>query len=293
MCATPAAGTSPRSDRIVASSAAQNNVILSVHQMAPHRSPATALPAAAIDRDSPVPFYFQLAELLEHEIVSGRWRREERLPSEPDLCDHFGVSRTTVRQALARLEHEGLVNRSKGRGTFVLGTRTRSWLLQSSEGFFDDEAVREGRTVTSKVLRAMTGPLPPWAADALQLAPGSEGVTIERVRSVDGTVAMYNVNHLPGRLAAAALARVEDPGESLYRRLKERAGIEVAGANRTLEAVSAEQRLAKLLEVKAGTPLLYIESVAWDQSGERFDCYQSWLRTDHLRIDIRVSPLRG
>ena len=250
------------------------------------------LPTAAIDRESPVPFYFQLAELLEHEIVSGRWQPEERLPSEPDICEHFGLSRTTVRQALARLDQEGFVSRSKGRGTFVLGTRSRSWLLQSSEGFFEDEEVREGRSVTSKVLRAKTGTLPPWAADALGLPQGSDGVTIERVRSVDGLVAMYNVNHLPSRLAKAALARVDDPGESLYRRLKERAGVEVAGANRTLEAVSAEKRLAQLLEIKPGTPLLYIESVAWDKSGDPFDCYQSWLRTDHLRIDIQVSSAK-
>ncbi|HKN46289.1 MAG TPA: GntR family transcriptional regulator, partial [Propionibacteriaceae bacterium] len=70
-----------------------------------------------IDRDSPVPYYFQLAELLEHEIVEGRWKSGDRLQSEPELCTRFGVSRTTVRQALARLEQQGLIRRHKGQGT--------------------------------------------------------------------------------------------------------------------------------------------------------------------------------
>src|SRR4051812_27198193 len=176
------------------------------------------LPDATIDRDSPVPFYFQLSELLEHEIVSGRWEPGVRLPSELGLCSHFGVSRTTLRQALGRLEQEGLVSRRKGRGTFVDGTRPRSWLLQSSGGFFEEEEGRMGRRVTSRVRRVERGPLPGWACDALALPRGAVGVTLERVRSVDGLVAMYVVNHLPVRFADAVLSLDED--ESLYQRLR-------------------------------------------------------------------------
>ena len=99
------------------------------------------LPSNTIDRDSPVPFYFQLSELLEQEIVSGRWEPGTRIPSENELCARYGLSRTTIRQALARLEQEGLVSREKGRGTFVSDSRPRSWLIQSTEGFFHDEFV--------------------------------------------------------------------------------------------------------------------------------------------------------
>jgi GntR family transcriptional regulator len=245
------------------------------------------LPAGAIDRDSPVPFYFQLAELLEHEITSGRWQQGLRLPSEPDICRHYGLSRTTVRQALGRLEQEGLISRRKGQGTFVEGTQPRSWLLQSSEGFFQEEVDRMGRMVTSKLLRASRGPLPRWACDALGLPAGSEGATLERVRSVDGLVAMYNINHLPPALADTALSL--EANESLYQRLKEREGVEVAGGRRTVEAVRAQERLAELLEVPPGTPLVFIESVSWDRSLQPLDCYQTWLRTDRMRIDIQVA----
>lgn len=244
------------------------------------------LPSSSIARDSPIPFYFQLAELLEHEIQSGRWAPGLRLPSELELCTHFGVSRTTVRQALGRLEQEGLISRRKGQGTFVEGSRPRSWLLQSSAGFFQEEVERQGKHVTSRIRRAEQGPLPRWASDALGLEAGSVGVTLERVRSIDGLVAMYNVNHLPERFAEAVLSLGED--ESLYQRLHEVHGIKPGGGRRVLEAVAAEEPLAKLLEVEPRAPLVFIESVAWEESLQPFDCYEAWLRTDRMKIDVQV-----
>ena len=247
-----------------------------------------SLPANSIRRDSPVPFYFQLSELLEQEVTSGRWEPGFRLPSEPELCRSFGLSRTTIRQALGRLEQEGLIERRKGQGTFVCESRPRSWLLQSSGGFFQEEVERGGRMVTSVVLRSVTrGPLPPWAMSALGLG-GAEGATLERVRSIDGLVAMYNVNHLPPGVAELVLP-LEDPNESLYQRLQDRAGIEAAGGRRVAEAVRAEDQLARLLELPIGSPVLFIESVTWDRNLRPFDCYQTWLRTDRMKIDVQVA----
>jgi GntR family transcriptional regulator len=245
------------------------------------------LPDATIDRASPVPFYFQLAELLEEEIVSGRWVPGTRVPSENDLCARYGLSRTTIRQALARLEQEGLVSREKGRGTFVSDSRPRSWLIQSTEGFFHDEFIRAGRAVTSRILRLERIELPRWASDALALPAGSEGMVVERVRSVDGLVALYVINCLPAFTAEAVISL--QPDESLYQRLADAGAISVVGGNRSLQAVTAGAKLAKLLEVDAGAALAYIESVTWDETDRPVDCYRAWLRTDRMRLDIQVS----
>ena len=234
-----------------------------------------------------MPFYFQLAELLEHEIASGRWQPGFRLPSEPDLCDQFGLSRTTVRQALGRLEQRGLIERQKGQGTFVQAGVPGLWLLQSSEGFFQDEVDRHGRTVTSQILRAERGPIPDWATRALELPARAEGATLERLRSVDGKIALHVVNHLADHVADAALA-IGQPNESLYRRLREHAGVVPHGGRRTLEAIAAEPWLAELLELRPRAPVAFIESVAWDADLRPFDCYRAWLRTDRTRIDVQV-----
>ena len=241
-----------------------------------------------IDRASPLPFYFQLAELLEREVANSRWGPGTRLPSEPELCETYGLSRTTVRQALARLEQRGLIERRKGQGTFVQEGQPGLWLLQSSQGFFQDEVDRLGRTVTSQILRTEAGPLPDWACTALDVAPGTHGATLERLRYVDGNVALYVVNHLSTEVAEAALT-ISNPNESLYRRLHEHTGVQPYGGRRTLEAIAADEWLAERLELRPGAPVAFIESVAWDIDQKPFDCYRAWLRTDRTRVDIHVS----
>jgi GntR family transcriptional regulator len=252
------------------------------------------MPAAAgrIDRQSPVPFYFQMAAVLEHEITSGRWSAGSRIASEPELCTQFGISRSVVRQALQRLEQEGLIIRRKGFGTFVAESRPRSWLLQSADGFFQDEVDRHGRRVTSRILRLELAALPRWASDALDLPEDSVGVTMERLRWLDDQVALHVSDHLPERLAGTVLGLKDDPSESLYERLKRLEGLEVAGGRRVVEAAAAGPKLARLLEVERGDPLAFIESVLWDGELRPFHCFRTWLRTDRIRIEMQVSSRR-
>jgi GntR family transcriptional regulator len=246
----------------------------------------TGFPRNAIDRRSPIPFYFQLRKLLEEEIASGRWQAGQRIPSEPALCEHFAVSRTTVRHALAALEREGLVRKEKGRGAFVAEPRPSSWLLQSSQGFYE-EAVRAGHRVTSVVLRLEVEVLPRWAAEALDVPVGSEGVTLERLRSIDDGLVMYALNHLPADLAETLFA-ADLENDSLYRVLEEHEGLTVVGGRRVVEAVTAEDELARLLEVAPGAPLLFVESVSWDGKLRPFECYRAWHRADRTKIDVQI-----
>ncbi|MCU1491690.1 MAG: hypothetical protein JWM85_3095 [Acidimicrobiaceae bacterium] len=249
------------------------------------------LPKSEIDRSSPIPFYFQLAEILEQEITHQRWEAGARMPSESELCGHFELSRTTVRQALSRLEQEGLIRRQKGRGSFVAASQRRSWLLQSADGFYEDETGRLGRSVSSSILRLERAPLPSWASEALGL-PRTEGINLERVRRIDGEVALFVENYLPLRFADA-LVSMTDPSESLYQRLKNKMGIEIAGARRTLEAIRAGERLGALLEVEPSAPVVAIHSVSWDANLRAVDCYRAWVRTDRLSIDIDVGTGPG
>jgi GntR family transcriptional regulator len=240
-----------------------------------------------IDRRSPMPLYFQLARLLTDDIAVGRWQAGDRLPSEAEICDTYGVSRATVRQALLRLENEGMIQRLKGRGTFIADSRHRSWLLQSSEGFFHDEVGRVGVNVTSQVLRAEIDALPRWATQALSLDDDTEGVVLERLRFIDGNAALHVTDYVLAQYAPAALSLAEREG-SLYDRLREE-GVAVHGGRRIIEASSAAPNIAKLLGVGPRAPLLLIESVSWDERSRPFHCYHSWLRTDRIPIEIEVT----
>lgn len=247
----------------------------------------TDFPDRPIDRLSPLPFYAQLADLLEQEIVSGRWEPTTRLPSEIELCRHFGLSQSPVRQALARLEQRGLIDRRKGKSTFVRSSPP-VWFLQTSEGFFQDEVGRLGRTVTSKVLRAERVRICSHASAALDLVPHSMSVVIERLRSIDGKVALYVTNYLPDRLGSAGLMLDNSHG-SLYHLLRTNMGVEPFGGRRRVRAVAADRRVADLLELPHGAPVAFIEAVSWDGSLQPFDFYHAWLRTDRVQIDTFVS----
>lgn len=246
------------------------------------------LPTSAIERDSPVPFYFQLTKVLAEEIESGRWAPGARLPSEPALCAHFDISRTTVRQALAKLEAEGLIRKEKGRGAFVTERRHSGWLLQSSHGFYED-AARAGNTVTSRILRREVGELPAWALGALRLPPGAAGLTLERLRHVDETPVMYVITYLPEAVAGGLLDADLEHG-SVYRTLEEQNGLTVYGGRRVVEAVVAEADLVRLLGVERGAPLLFVESVSWGADLRPFECYRAWHRSDLTKIEIQAVP---
>ena len=115
---------------------------------------------------------------------------------------------------------------------------------------------------------------------------------MERLRWVDGQVALHVSDYLPERLADTVLGLKDDHSESLYERLRRLEGLEVAGGRRAVEAASAGPKLATLLEVERGAPLAFIESVLWDRALRPFHCFQSWLRTDRIRIEMEVASTR-
>ena len=80
-----------------------------------------------------------------------------------------------------------------------------------------------------------------------------------------------------------------DGADSLYQRLKEEHGLEVAGGRRFMEAVIAGETLGQKLAVEPTAALVFIESVSWDGEMRPFHCYRSWLRTDRMRVEVQVS----
>ena len=83
------------------------------------------LEAKKIDKNTPIPLYFQLKSLLLAEIEDGTYLADSLIPTEKELCDMFHISRTTVRQALAELVQEGYLYRVKSKGTFVARPKIR------------------------------------------------------------------------------------------------------------------------------------------------------------------------
>ncbi|BDZ64755.1 GntR family transcriptional regulator [Agromyces mangrovi Wang et al. 2018] len=247
--------------------------------------------AEMIERDSPVPYYEQLFGILKDRIVRGAFATDERLPSEHELCREFGLSRATVRQTLSKLESEGYARRVARRGVFAsTPEESAGWTIQDTQGFLELQ-LRHGHTgVKTTVSSARFASAPEHVADAMRLAATEEVFTLERVRSMDGQLAMFSTNWFPGdagRVIAAA-DDVLDGSGSVNSTLRE-AGFSIAGARRVVESLPAPSDVASHLGIEEGRPILRVRSLSWDQNDLRFDYYETWVLTDVVPLEVNIA----
>jgi DNA-binding GntR family transcriptional regulator len=215
-----------------------------------------------LDRASPIPLYFQIAESLKEAIREGRLTPGERLDNELELAERLGVSRPTIRQALQRLVQDGLVMRRRGLGTVVLAPRImRSVALTS---LYDDLTETERHPETS-VLSVAEIACDAEVAQALALSAKSPVLRLERLRLADGAPLAIMQNYLPaGLLQGQPEAELETAG--LYQLLR-RQGIEPHAGEQVIGARRATAREARLLQSGRGATVLTVNRTACDDTG--------------------------
>ena len=239
-----------------------------------------------IDRDSPVPYYHQLKELIRNEITSGRWKSGSRIPSEPQLCESLDVSRTVVRQALKELENEKLLRRHKGRGTFVSEPKISGRLVQTLIGFHDD-MLAQGLSPKTRVIEQIIVPASEPVAEHLGVPPHSKVLLIERVRSVNGNPIVLVRTYLP-YLLCRELEHYDLNDKSLYEAMARVCGLEISHGRRMLEAVSASKGDAQHLDVSEGDPLLYLRSITYLENGRPVEYYEAKHRGDRTILEVEL-----
>jgi DNA-binding GntR family transcriptional regulator len=215
-----------------------------------------------VDRTSPVPLYFQLAQHLERAIASGDLPHGSRLENEIQLAEHLRLSRPTVRRAIQYLVDKGLVVRKRGVGTTVVHAKVKRGIELTS---LYDDLVRTGQTPTTRVLSNDVEAAPPEAAQALGMPEGTRVVGIRRVRYAQGAPIALLQNYLPVTLPRITTEALEHDG--LYRIMHGK-GIHLHSAIQTIGARSANAGEARLLEEPRRAPLLTMERTAYDDHGE-------------------------
>ncbi|MFF2021554.1 GntR family transcriptional regulator [Streptomyces sp. NPDC058171] len=233
------------------------------------RSPTVSRPAAeppvtlhlGVDRSSPVPLYFQLAQQLEAAIERGTLTPGSLLGNEIELAGRLGLSRPTVRQAIQSLVDKGLLVRRRGVGTQVVHSQVKRPLELSS--LYDDLAAAGQRPATRVTVNGLV-PATAEVAVALGVAEGAEVHRIERLRLAHGAPLAYLRNHLPAGLLALETPRLESTG--LYRMLRA-AGITLHSARQSVGARAATAGEAELLAEPEGAPLLTMGRTTFDDTG--------------------------
>jgi DNA-binding GntR family transcriptional regulator len=230
------------------------------------RSPAAARQPALKRRRPRRP---SLTEVVRSElkqlIVSGEWPVGSRLPNETDLCEQYNVSRITLREAVQGLVQDGYVVRRQGSGTYV----TRRPTLQNSldtnfsyTEYLEQANIRAGK----RLLGARLAQADAETAEAFSLEVGAPVVEVRRLRTADGTPAVYSIDALPADIISPSDDRKALRG-SLYRLLAEK-GHPVDHGEAVIAPAVADAELAQLLGVKRGALLQQLKQIDYD-TGDR------------------------
>lgn len=237
----------------------------------------------------PLPLWSQIADRLRAAIDKGEFSVGDHLPSEAELNQVFGVSRSTARAALDKLESEGRVTRRSGKGSIVLAPHVDQPLNLLSS-FAED--MRARGLVPSYLTRSIQVlAAPPDIAEALDIAPDEALGTIDRLLLANGVVIGLSHSWLSPRvanvLALPSLAEL-DSG-SLYKWIEHRCGVRIAGGSEYIEAMAAEEEVAGSLDIGARAAVLVARRISRSHDGRPIEYAVLYYRPDRYRFHIELT----
>ena len=207
-----------------------------------------------------VPFYIQVAETIRGRILSGQYGRGDLIPSSEDLEKEFSFSAITIRKALESLAREGLIQRKQGKGTIVSRSKTEEITFALS-GSFQRHVDALGRIPFDvDVLEIATIPCPTEIQPVLGVPSGQNVFRVRKVRKHRGMPVAYYVHYTASSLCKGIIKKDVERFNfpDVFRK---RSAVTLARMEQTLKAAVADLDVSKVLGVKFGAPLFFMENV--------------------------------
>lgn len=219
------------------------------------------------------PVYIQIHNQIRQDIEAGKWQIGERIPSERDLAVSFNVSRMTLRQAIQTLVDEGILERRIGAGTYVANQKVQERV--SGVTSFTDLMLAQGKAPSSKTISYHVAKPSLSEAEKLRLEDGNQVLRMERIRYADEVPISFEVATVPYELVKDFSKR--DVTRSFYHVL-EKSGYHIGGAQQTVSAMLASERIAEFLQIKRNDAILRMRQVSFLQDGTPFE----YVRTQYV-----------
>ena len=263
-----------------------------VLNMMPTRTkPLTSSPRIS---DSEGPLYLQLYQQLRTDIQSGLYPVNSSFPTEAQLCEQYGVSRYTVREATRKLAEEGLINKQAGAGTVVRATQPTPFV--STVGTFE-AAMEYNNTTRLEVLNSQRAEATNELADALRCSKDSVWIAITAMRHPAGQINPMSYTRIYLRPAFAELmVHLHGDHPSVYTLLQKLFSVEVHCIRQRIEATLMPQPAIDLLKLPEGHPALHVQRSYYDAKDELLAASMNWyipsrfrMETSFLRQDKAVS----
>ena len=241
-----------------------------------------ALPHVVVNRSSPVPLYFQVAEQIEGAIQEGQLAPGDRIANEIALADQLGLSRPTVRQAIQTLVDKGLLVRKRGVGTQVLNAPIRRTVELTS---LHDDLTRSGLRPTTTVLALELVDADETATHRLNVPPGERVWRLDRLRAIKGDPLALMCNFVPATVTDLSQVDLEQTG--LYEHFRRQA-INLRVAHQVIGARTVDSREAKLLGGSKGDPVLTMERTSYDDQGRAVEYGLHLYRPDRYAYETTL-----
>jgi DNA-binding GntR family transcriptional regulator len=242
----------------------------------------------ALTRDRETPRYLQVAGELRAEILSGKFAARDQFPTESELCQRYGVSRFTIREALRRLQNEGLIARKRGSGTVVQPAAARGGTLHqplSNVG----EILQYARDTHVTYQPRGRGDLPRDISEQIGEETGGTWTCFRGVRSqeIDGQPIAATDAYFHERIDGA-VAKLDLGAGTLFSQIEALAGVSVGKVTQDIQAVAASADIAKALDIKRGSPVLRITRCYLDPKGHVFEISVSHHPGDRFAYSMHI-----
>lgn len=234
---------------------------------------------------SPVPMYAQIKELLRERIMSGTYQPHEQLPSEKEMAVLFEVSRITVRQALSDLQKEGCIFKIHGKGTFV--SKPKAFQNVTRLQGFGEAMSSMGYETYSQVV-SIKFQLPGRAVAArLGIAENTTVCELRRIRFLNREPISLDVTYVSSAIGKR-LQKEDLASRDIFLILENDYGYTLDVAQLQIEAILADDTLARHLRVEEGSPILRIERLTYNVDREPIDFEYLYYRGDAFQYRLSV-----
>lgn len=235
----------------------------------------------------PESLYREVAAELRRRISSGDWGSDTPLPSEDALAAELGVGRSTIREAMRGLEHEGMISRRQGVGTFVSAHAHRISGNITAIEFFVDAIEKAGYEARLKTLAVQRISVVDHVWSALELPAGEGAWRLDNLYLANSRPAILTRSVIPTSVVPSTFDLKNDFQNRLVREyLRERWGVTVDYAVLDLEACAASDDVAMVLEVSPGYPLLSLSGFAVDTAGKRPYYLDAFINTALYKFSV-------
>jgi GntR family transcriptional regulator len=237
-----------------------------------------------INKNSPIPIYYQLEEIIKELIESGELRPGDALPPEREYAEKYQISRMTVRQAFTQLVNNGYLFRLQGKGTFV-AERKIEQPLQGLTSFTEDMKAR-GFEPGSQLIHFEIIPATRQIAGQLLIAEFGPVYEIKRIRLADGDPMALETNYISANLVKGLTDQIVN--KSLYAHIEEQLELRIDSASQIIESSIASQSEANYLKISTGSPVMLIQRNTFLKDHTPVEFVKSVYRADRYKFIIQM-----